>query len=395
MHVTAMTGAHRNISGVRILFVSESFLPHMNGVTNSVLRVVDHFSAAGDDLGIIAPQWPGAEKHLRTSCGRRVRVRRVPSAPMPGYSDVRIATTSATALRRRIADFQPDVIHLASPTILGGRAVIAAQKEGVPTVAVYQTDIPGYTARYGMPFLESASWQLLKDVHNRATVNLAPSTATRDQLIQHGIENVHLWRRGVDTSLFSRSLRDESLRAQLAEPGERIVLYVGRLAVEKQVSDLKVIHDMPGVRLVIVGDGPERDALRRAMPRARFVGHRSGTDLATYFASADLFIHPGELETFGQTIQEAMASGLPVIAPRRGGPTDLISPSRTGWLYTPGMLDEMRSAASDLLFDDAKRRAFGEAAQESVRKRTWPVLAEQLRGYYRSAIEQHSTLAVG
>src|SRR5690625_4522153 len=129
------------------------------------------------------------------------------------------------------------------------------------------------------------------------------------------------------------------------------------------------------------------------MPRARFVGHRFGTDLATYFASADLFIHPGELETCGQTISQAMASGLPVIAPRRGVPTDLISSSRTGWLYTPGMLDEMRSAASDLLFDDAKRRAFGEAAQESVRKRTWPVLAEQLRGYYRSAIEQGSTLA--
>lgn len=379
---------------MRILFVSESFLPHMNGVTNSVLRVVDHYATGGDDLAIIAPRWRGTDRFLRTTGGRRVPVHRIASVPLAGYADVRIATTSATALRRRIADFQPDVIHLASPTILGGRAVVAAQKEGVPTVAVYQTDIPGYTARYGMPFLESASWQLLKDVHNRATVNLAPSTATRDQLIQHGIENVHLWRRGVDTSLFSGSLRDDSLRAQLAEPGERIVLYVGRLAAEKQVSDLEVVHDMPGVRLVIVGDGPERDALRRAMPRAHFAGHRSGTDLATYFASADLFIHPGELETFGQTIQEAMASGLPVVAPRRGGPTDLISPSCTGWLYTPGMLDEMRSAASDLLFDDAKRRAFGEAAQESVRKRTWPVLAEQLRGHYRSAIEQHSTLAV-
>ncbi|WP_316249159.1 glycosyltransferase [Brachybacterium sp. Z12] len=231
---------------MRILFVSESFLPHMNGVTNSVLRVVDHFSAAGDDLGIIAPQWPGAEKHLRTSCGRRVRVRRVASAPMPGYSDVRIATTSATTLRRRIDEFQPDVIHLASPMILGGRAVVAAQKAGVPTVAVYQTDIPGYTARYGMPFLESASWQLLRDVHNRATVNLAPSLATRDELREHGIERVDLWRRGVDTSLFNPSLRSEELRAQYVRPEEKLVIYMGRLAPEKQVEDLKVIHDMPG-----------------------------------------------------------------------------------------------------------------------------------------------------
>lgn len=375
---------------MRILVVAESFLPHMNGVTNSVLRVVDHFAASGDDLGIIAPKWPGADKHLRTSCGRRVRVRRIASAPMPGYTEVRIATASAATLRRRIDEFAPDVIHLASPMILGGRAVVAAQKAGVPTVAVYQTDIPGYTARYGMPFLENASWQLLRDVHNRATLNLAPSTATRDQMLEHGIERVHLWRRGVDTSLFSRSLRSARLRARYAEPEEKLVVYVGRLAPEKQVADLRVLHDMPGVRLLIVGEGPERDALRRDMPRARFAGFRSGTDLAAHLASADLFVHPGELETFGQTIQEAMASGLPVIAPRRGGPVDLVTPSRTGWLYTPGMLDELRDRAADLLFDDAKREAFGTAALESVRKRTWPVLSEQLRGYYRRAIEEHA-----
>lgn len=375
---------------MRILVVAESFLPHMNGVTNSVLRVVDHFAASGDDLGIIAPKWPGADKHLRTSCGRRVRVRRIASAPMPGYTEVRIATTSAATLRRRIDEFAPDVIHLASPMILGGRAVVAAQKAGVPTVAVYQTDIPGYTARYGMPFLENASWQLLRDVHNRAGLNLAPSTATRDQMLEHGIERVHLWRRGVDTSLFSPSLRSARLRARYADPEEKLVVYVGRLAPEKQVADLRVLHDMPGVRLLIVGDGPERDALRRDMPRARFAGFRSGTDLAAHLASADLFVHPGELETFGQTIQEAMASGLPVIAPRRGGPVDLVTPSRTGWLYTPGMLDELRDRAADLLFDDAKREAFGTAALESVRKRTWPVLSEQLRGYYRRAIEEHA-----
>src|SRR5699024_4784032 len=265
------------------------------------------------------------------------------------------------------------------PMILGGRAAVAAQKAGVPTVAVYQTDVPGYTARYGMPFLESASWQLLRDVHNRATVNLAPSNATRDEMLARGVERVQLWRRGVDTSLFSPSLRSDTLRAAYARPEEKLVVYVGRLAPEKQVEDLKIIHDMPGVRLLIVGEGPEEEALRRLMPRAHFAGFRTGTDLAAHVASADLFIHPGELETFGQTLQEAMASGLPVIAPRRGGPVDLIAPSRTGWLYTPGMLDELRDRATDLLFDDAKRRAFGRAAEDSVRKRTWPVLAEQLR----------------
>lgn len=367
--------------------VAESFLPLMNGVTNSVLRLVDEYAAAGHDLSIIAPKQRGADRFLRTSSGRKVRVRRLPSLPMLGYGDVRIATTNVSQLRRKIADFAPDVLHLASPTLLGGRAVVAGQRLGIPTVAVYQTDIPGYTAKYGMPFLESASWQLLRDVHNRATLTLAPSTATRDQLKAHDIERVHLWRRGVDTSMFSPSHRDASLRAELASDDERMVMYVGRLAAEKQVEDLRVLHDTPGVRVVIIGEGPEEPTLRALMPRARFRGFRSGTDLARHLATADVFVHTGELETFCQTIQEAMASGVPAIAPRSGGPIDLISPSRTGWLYTPGQLDELVSASRDLLFDDAKRASFGEAALESVRKRTWPVLAEQLIGYYEQAIQ--------
>src|SRR5699024_4698813 len=219
--VVRMTSARSIIGSVRILFVTESFLPHMNGVTGSVLRVADHFAATGDDLGIIAPAWPGADDHLRTSCGRRVPVHRVASAPMPGYSAVRIAPTSASALRRRIDEFRPDVIHLASPTVLGGRAAVAAQKAGVPTVAVHQDTVPGCTARPGMPFLARASWRAMRQVHDRATLTLAPSTTTRDALIEHGVDRVDLWRRGVDTSWFSPFLRSAPLRAQYAEPGEK------------------------------------------------------------------------------------------------------------------------------------------------------------------------------
>lgn len=371
---------------MRILIVAESFLPHMNGVTNSVLRIADQLAARGDELEIIAPQQPRATTRLRTACGTSVAVRRVPSVPLAGYPDVRIAATSAVTLRRRIAAFRPDVIHLASPTVLGGRAMVAAQKQRVPAVAVFQTDLAGYTARYGMPFLEAATWQLLRDVHNRAALTLAPSSATAEQLASHGIERVHRWGRGVDTSRFSADLADRSLRARYAAEDERLVVYAGRLAAEKQVEDLRALHDLPGTRLLIIGDGPERESLERLLPRASFTGFLSGSTLAAHMASADLFVHPGELETFGQTIQEAMASGLPVIAPAAGGPLDLVSPSRTGWLYAPGDLAAMRAHAVDLLFDDAKRAAFSAAALEAVKRRTWPVLTEQLRGYYEMAL---------
>jgi phosphatidylinositol alpha 1,6-mannosyltransferase len=303
---------------------------------------------------------------------------------------VRIATTSAAALRRRIDEFQPDVIHLASPMILGGRAVVAAQKAGVPTVAVYHTDIPGYTARYGMPFLESATWQLLRDVHQRATVNLAPSIATRDQLIHHGIERVDLWRRGVDTSLFSSALRSPELRARYARPDEKLVVYVGRLAAEKQVEALRVVQNLPGVRLVIVGDGPEREHLQQVLPEAHFTGLLRGAELSRAMAGLDVFVHPGELETFGQTLQEAHASGVPVVAPAAGGPLDIVRHSHDGWLYPPGDHEALRARVVDLVGDERKRRAFGTSARERAEGRTWHDICSELMGHYEDAVRVHA-----
>lgn len=367
--------------------VAESFLPHMNGVTNSVLRIVDHFAQVGHDIQIVAPNAKGSSGLIRTACGRKVPVRRIASLPMVGYGEVRISATTNIKLGKIMSEFQPDVVHLACPTLLGGAAARAAEKLGIPTVAIYQTDIPGFTAKYGFPFLEAAAWQLLADVHNRCTMTLAPSTFTRDQVVEHGIERVSLWRRGVDTSQFSPSNYSQQLREKLAPNGEKLVVYVGRLAPEKQVEDFRALAGLSGVRLVVVGEGPEKAILASMLPNAYFAGFKKGAELAAMIATCDLFVHTGELETFCQTIQEAMASGLPAIAPRKGGPVDLIDPSHTGWLYEPGNLDQMREYVVNLLNDDSKRKAFGEAAQESVRKRTWPVLSEQLLGYYERAIE--------
>ncbi|EFJ38924.1 hypothetical protein VOLCADRAFT_101522, partial [Volvox carteri f. nagariensis] len=161
--------------------------------------------------------------------------------------------------------------------------------------------------------------------------------------------------------------------------GHRIIGYVGRLAVEKQVEDLAILADVPNTKLVIIGDGPQKEALQAALPDAHFAGFLGGEALAQAVAGFDLFVHPGEFETFCQTIQEAMASGVPVVATGRGGPLDLVENSRTGWLYEPGNLTQLRGYVQDLIGDDAKRRAFATAATASVQGRTWPVLSADLR----------------
>ena len=278
--------------------------------------------------------------------------------------------------------------------MMGYKAALATAHLGLPSVAIYQTDLATYAARYGAPHLEQVFWRRLRLTHSLATLNFAPSTVARDQLIKQGIPRVGIWARGVDSVRFHPDKRSDDLRREWAPRGEKIIGYMGRLAPEKGVEDLRVLADLPGTQLVIIGGGPLLDQLKATIPDAIFTGPKTGEDLAISLASFDVFVHTGELETFGQTIQEAQASGVPVVAPRRGGPIDLVTPSHTGWLYEPGDLTALRDHVADLVGDDAKRAAFSRTCRETVRTRTWSALCGQLVGHYEHAIRTASQSSV-
>ncbi len=355
----------------------------MNGVTHSILRVLEHLEDRGDEVLVIAPSTLDGEAPGRV---KGAEIHRLPAVPLAGYTNVRVAMGGVYRVKRILADYAPDVVHLASPFVLGWRAAQAARQLGLPTVAIYQTEVPSFAARYGVPFLENWAWNRVENIHLLATRTLVPSTFALNQLRGRGIPRVQMWRRGVDTARFSPEKRDDGWRASVAPGGERIIGYVGRLAVEKQVEDLAALAGITNTKLVIVGDGPQRAVLGEALPDAVFTGFLAGEELARAVASFDLFVHPGEFETFCQTIQEAMASGVPVVATGRGGPLDLVENSRTGWLYEPGDLSGMRSHVLDLMGDDAKRRAFAATAHASVQDKTWPALCAQLVRHYEQVM---------
>lgn len=376
---------------MKVALVAESFLPHSNGVTNSLLRVIDHLATRGDEAMVIAPESRGSEGPVRYGIAS---ITRLPAMGWPGYADVRVALSGVGKISRTLEEYDPDVVHLASPMTLGWTAVRAANELDLPCVAVYQTEVPSYAPRYHMAWGEGILWDRVRSIHQRADLTLVPSTHAMRQLEQLGVPRLRLWQRGVDAERFNPSRADAGLRAAWAPQGEVIVGYVGRLAHEKRVEDLAALADVPGVRVVIVGEGPERDKLEQALPTATFTGFLTGDELARAYASFDIFVHCGDLETFGQTIQEALASGVPVVAPRRGGPVDLVDEGVTGTLYPPGDADAMAQSVRAIAEDPQLRARYANAARGSVEGRTWDKVCAGLVEYYHEAITERERMPI-
>lgn len=364
---------------MRVAIVTESFLPSVNGVTNSVIRVIRHLRAEGHEVMVIAPS-PGDDRF------EGVPVVRMRAFSLPGYGDVRIGLPTARMMSALRA-FRPDVVHLAAPALLGAAGVRAARMLGIPTVAVFQTDLAGFARRYHLGFTETLLWWWLRSIHRAADVTLAPSTSSAWTLAAHDIPRVQRWGRGVDTTQFAPHHRSDELRSQLAPNGEVLVGFVGRLAREKQVERLVPVSQLPNVRLVIVGDGPERSRLQRLMPDATFTGQLSGAELGRHFASLDVFVHPGLDETFCQAVQEALASGVPVVAPAAGGPLDLVTHGHNGYLWSPEQPEMLVGAVQQLALSPLLRHTMGNAARAGVERRTWPSVLDELLEHYLNVLD--------
>jgi len=369
---------------VRVAIVAESFLPNVNGVTNSVLRVIEHLRRTGHEALIIAPDSPRGEPPA-DKVHDGIRVHRVPSRMFPKVTSLPLGVPRPRMVSV-LRGFDPDVVHLASPALLGYGGVHAARFLEVPTVAVFQTDIAGFAKSYGIGIAARAAWSWNRHLHKRADRTLAPSTSAMEDLVAQRIPRVYKWARGVDITGFAPSARDESLRNKWSPDGKPIVGFVGRLAPEKHVERLAALGGRDDLQLVVVGDGVDRGKLETVLPSAVFTGALYGGELAAAYASMDVFVHPGEHETFCQAVQEAMASGLPVIAPNMGGPRDLVAPYRTGLLLSVDEFTAKLAESVDHLI--AERQRYSVAARRSVLGRTWPAICDELLGHYEDVIGQ-------
>ena len=371
---------------LRVAVVTESFLPSLNGVTNSVVRVLESLKADGHEAIVLAPT-----SHADEFLGFKViQISRF-------YIKQFAVALPHLRLERILRDFNPDVVHVAAPFAFGRQAISLAHRLGVPAIAIYQTDIAGYAQRYGVPGLRPIIDRMIGAIHRRATVNLAPTVEGADYLRSIGAKAVSVWGRGVDLETYKPQKRDLVLntgyRKELGAHEHVIIGFVGRLAAEKQVDRFAELFGIPNVSFLIVGDGPERKNLEKLFryQKVRFTGKLVGPELANAYASMDIFVHCGTEETFGQTIQEAQASGLPVVAPARGGPRFIIDSGRNGFLVNPDNHNAYREVVLELIQNPELRDEIGLSARNAVADKSWSANNAQLFEHYRSAMKIKSS----
>ncbi|CDN43871.1 glycosyltransferase family 1 protein [Paenibacillus sp. P22] len=356
---------------MRVALFTDTYVPQKNGAARTLGRLAAYLEKRGIEPLVLTPRCSADTEQSF--------VRSYPSIPFFLYPECRIAVPNPISLRAELDRFRPDLIHLATPFNIGLSGLLYARKNGIPHVASYHTHFDRYLAYYGLQHASRLYWRYAHWFHRTCAATFVPSRETLFSLYRHQFGGLRLWQRGVDCGVFRPELRSpEEVRCQFGLPEKKLALYVGRLALEKDLATLAaVMNGLSGetreqLHLLVVGDGPLLPELRRQMPdNVTFAGYREGTELARLYASADLFLFPSSTETFGNVVLEAMASGLPVIGAEAGGVKELVRHGRSGLLCPPGDPASFIDALERLLARPEEAASMGEAGRREALGRSW------------------------
>ena len=377
---------------MKIAFFTETFLPKVDGIVTRLTKTIEYLVKNGDEVMIFCPEGC-PENHMGS------KVIGVAAMPLPLYPELKLGLPGP-AVSDALEDFRPDLIHVVNPAVLGLGGIWLAKTNNIPLIASYHTHLPKYLEHYGMGMLEPLLWELLKAAHNQALLNLCTSTAMVDELENKGIRRTALWQRGVDTDTFKPEFRSEEMRKKLLgdypDKGS-LLIYVGRLSAEKQIERIKpVLEAIPNACLALVGDGPYRNQLEKIFenPKANFIGYLSGNELASAYASGDIFLFPSSTETLGLVLLEAMAAGCPVIGANKGGIPDIINDGVNGCLYNPDENDNgeksLINATKKILLDNTRKEKMRLAARAEAERWDWNQATLQLKDYYIKTLKNSS-----
>ena len=378
---------------MRIAYVTETYPPELNGVSLTVERTVRHLRRRDHRVDLIRPRQPGEaansadDEMLTMGC------------PIPMYPDLRIGLASAATLRQRFEQVRVELVHIATEGPLGWAAMRAAQALGLPVTSDFRTNFHEYSRYYGLGWLSPVVYDYLRRFHNHGQCTFVPTDDTRRRLTQAGFERLQVIGRGVDAERFSPDWSTPSLRDQWHAQDGPVLLYVGRLAAEKNVALALCAFDavrrrMPSATMVVVGDGPLRRKLEDEFPAARFVGTLRGDDLARHYASSDLFLFPSTSETFGNVTLEALASGLPVIAFDAAAAADHVSDCDNGLLVPVGEEKAFIASACSLAWQHQQLGMMRAQARRAALRLNWADVLNRFESALLETAAHHSARAV-
>jgi phosphatidylinositol alpha 1,6-mannosyltransferase len=387
----------------RVLYCTDTYAPQVNGVSVVTALSVAGLRERGWQVGVVAPRYPsqppaGVRMFLDDFGSADFHVE-IPSVPFPPYPDIRLAAPHYARIAGAVREFQPDVVHCATEFIIGRLGQMAAQGAGLPIVTSYHTDFSRYAAAYGAPWLRPTISRYLTRFHARARRTFTPSAISRMDLLALGIQDVEVWGRTIDTDIFSPTQRDVKVRWRMGTEGTVLFLHVGRLAAEKGVHHIieafrfaRASLPAGAIRLVIAGGGPEERALRASAPEGvTFLGVLDrGKHLPRLYASADAFVFASTTETLGLVVLEAMASGLPVIAPAAGGVADHLRHEENGLEVPAGNASAMARAMVRIAMDGALRGSLARGARRTAEGLNWQGELDRLDVSYREVCTAHA-----
>jgi len=363
---------------VNYALVTETFPPEINGVARTLERLVRGLVERGHTASVIRPS-QGRNEIKEPKSYTEIIVR---GAPIPMYSGLRFGLPAYSKLKYLWTQSRPDAIHVATEGPLGVTAILVARRLGIPVYSSFHTNFHSYGVHYGLSLLMRPTFAYLRWVHNRTLATFAPSDDVCASLRKAGFDNVYRMERGVDTVLFSPDKRDAELRQSWgAGESDPVVVYVGRIAGEKNIpllinTFMAMREREPRMKLVLVGDGPERERLKREHSEFIFVGSKVGEELARYYASGDLFLFPSLTETFGNVVTEAMGSGLLVLAYDYAAAQRFICNGVNGYTVPTKHIGAFIRSGLDMLENREKWVQMRSAARETAMSLSWDTVID-------------------
>jgi phosphatidylinositol alpha 1,6-mannosyltransferase len=374
---------------MRIALFSEVYWPMVSGVGVTLLRLTEALQARGHQVRVYSATYA-----LPEGTPDRPEVHRSPSVPFFLYPDVQWAFPRLREVVDDLQAFRPDVVHLATEFSLGIAGLKAARQLGLPIIASAHTDYDQYAARYGVTWALRAGWHYLRWFYGQAHRVLCPSRIYQESVQRHGVLHTGLWSRGVDPAVFSPACRSDAYRAAFGlGHDDLLVTYIGRIAREKNLGLLLEAWETlapirGGAKLVLVGRGPlEEEIRRREIPGVFVSGLLQGPALSTAYASADVFAFPSATETFGNSLLEAMGSGLPSLVAAAGGVLEFATHGGNAWLVEPDSAAAVTDGLHRLMTDTSLRRRLGAGALATAQARDWDRVYDRLLSDYQAAIQ--------